>query len=347
MTALAPAPPTPNGAGPPRLSVSSTGLSDASVCLKRYEYHFRDRLTMPYDQVPRAMRVGIWIHRALQDHHTGRDWQKGLAALLGWALAQGLDGQDLQSIYDDVRLTMTSYTRFYDDRRWRVLGAEEEFRTTLGGIELRATNDLRIAGPGDSEALVEHKTTAFIPPPSWRAVDPQTALQTVVARANGHNVQGILFNYLKTGAVVPRVTQKGVFAENSAVTTTAHFEEAVRTLIATRNAAPEGTLTPVADTYIKDMHNRLVDDRKFFVRANVVRSDDLLFGAMRDTAAIVDRLVRADRAGYFPREYHIHTCERYCPYHSVCVDEAQRGSANETLRWQKLRSDDGWREGQL
>lgn len=318
------------------LSLSSTAISDAATCLKKYEDHFEDRIVPRPEKISRAIRRGIWLHRCLQDHHTGKDWQKSLARLLGQALNWHLDEEAMQEIYDECRLLMISYQHYYTEPLGEPVADEQEYRWTFGGVELRATVDLAVRDARGDVWIVEHKSTADIPPASWRAVDPQTALQTVLMLANGIPVKGVLFNYIDTTPKVPRITSKGQFHGATGVTTSAHFGEAATALLQVNDDVD----------YLNEQRAALVDDAKFFQRYYAEKQPEILRETMRDIAGIADRVTRAKAAGHFPRSFNVFSCKS-CFYFNLCVTEYVSGQRSDVIRNEQYQHDDGYREGNV
>ena len=336
------------------LSISSTGLSDAATCLAKYRYHLVDHLISRPENISKPIRRGIWLHRCLQDHHCGRDWQKSLARLMGQALEWKLDADAMQEIYDECRLLMLSYVGFWRDDNWKIVADEQEYRATFGDVELRATIDTAVRIPGHGLVIVEHKSTSDIPPAAWRAVDPQTALQIILMGANGLRVDEVLFNYIDTSPKVPRVTEKRAFHASTGVTTTAHFDQAAAELdakirrFAADLSAPATVFDPDYETYVKDKRAEYVNDEKFFQRYYVKREPALLRETLLDVRGLVDRIQRAEAMGHYPRSLNVFTCKS-CFYNhaALCPTEYVKGAPSEVLRTEQFQLDTGYREGNV
>lgn len=325
------------------LSLSSTGIADAAACLKRYQYHFVDKLVPKPAFISKPIRRGIWAHRGLQDIHTGEEWQKSLVALYGWAERHGVPAEQCQEIYDETYLLLAGYEHRWGKSKWTPIATEQQYGVMIGGVELRATVDF----VGQTEygmSVVEYKTTSDIPPSSWRAVDPQTALQTVLLAANGITVDGILFDYIDTTPKVPRVTNDGKFHASSGVTTTAHFRKAMNALMAKTMPNDEDRGDPQINTYLNDQKAKLVDDAKFYQRFWTARELPLLRETMADIGGIVGTVQQAHERGHYPRNLNVFTC-RFCPYNELCVTEYVKGGVSKVLREERYDIDTGVREG--
>lgn len=326
----------------PVLSLSTTGFSDASQCLKKYEFHFEDHLIPLAHSLKPYMRLGIWVHRCLQDFHTGRDWGDTLVGLARWALDKGVDEDSVLDIAQKVLNIVEGYIEYWrgKDDFTAVEGFERELKHLYGAVELRSTID-HIARTPRGLFIVETKTTTQIPRASWRAVDPQTAIQVVNARAAGIPVEGVIFNYLlTTPPSIPRIKKDGTFYANTAVTTGRAFDESIKQRVA------EG-IGPEMVKALFDQRNQYVDDGKFYRRDYTYRNDAMLVESMRDIAAVSQQIIDAREAGYFPRSLHVRNCPMFCPYQELCVTEYVTGQRSEVMREELFTLDDGTREGAL
>ena len=327
----------------PQLSLSTTGFGDASLCLKKYQYHFVDHLVPRPRSITKPMRRGIWAHRCLQDYHSGKDWRVSLEGLMTWAIQRGVDSESVDSIAAETTALMLGYIAHWSADNWTPLYSEHMFTArgklpTGEDVEIRATVDLIADIPGQGRFLVEHKTTASIPPSSWRCVDPQTALQWVTATQNGVQLDGILFNYLlTTPPSVPRIKKDGEFYANTAVTTGEAYVEAIHRLTDEQFTAKAA--------YYEQMNSELVDDGKFYQRHYTFRGEQIAETG-RDVQATIENILHARQTGHYPRSFHIMSCQRFCPYGELCVTEYMTGKKAETMREEMYMIDDGTREGQ-
>ncbi len=327
------------------LSLSSTAIADAAACLKRYQYHFVDRIVPKPAFISKPVRRGIWLHRGLQDLHTGTDWQKTLVALYGWAEKHGVPTDDCQEIYDEARLLLHGYEAYYGKSDWTPIATETQYAGVFGDVELRATIDFLGKTRYGAATLVEYKSTGDIPPSSWRAVDPQTALQAVLLAMSGVQIDGTLFDYIKTTPSVPRITNDGKFYANSGVTTSAHFKEAMNKLVGQGVVGKEGGELPAdLNGYLNDQKSKLVDDSKFYQRFYTQRETPLLRETMADIGGVAASVQHAHKTGHYPRNLNVFTC-RFCPYNEVCVTEYVKGDVSRVLREERFQIDDGTREG--
>ena len=329
--------------------LSTTALKDAAICLKYYQYKHIEHLTSrPSDLSPR-MRRGTWIHRALEYDAHGKDYGLGLTECYTWAIQHGADAEKANGILDECYRILKGYFEYYAHQpywKWTTLWAERTLRYTLSsGIVLQATPDRMVEWRG-RPWLVEQKTTIEVPSPTWRGIDPQTALQLVLCHLNDIPVDGVIFDYLVTREPMrPRVKKDGRFYAVSADghTSSAAFEQAVPDVLAAWKHdsscgafAPDGSAshTPVdcTDPYIESMRVNMVNDGQFYQRFEVYRAENTISETLRDAAGIARTVLQAERAGHYPRIQNVLYCTRYCDMSSLCASEYIAGRPLEVMR---------------
>lgn len=334
------------------LSLSTTGYSEASTCLKRYYYHFVEHLVPKPIDLPPRMRFGIWAHRCLQDYHSGKDPVGSLQKMVAWIVERGGDEEKAKAVALDVADLIDQYSSYWGGdpkAEWESLTEEEEFSLTLpkADVTLRATVDA-VVKDHRGIWIVEHKTTSDIPEASWRGVDPQTAIQyLLVSRSRRYpTVEGITFNYLLTK--IPSVPQVvGMkekagprFAANSAITTSTAFEKGWRELY----SVWKGNFGE-SQAYHDEWYKKLVSDGLWFQRYDVLRPTEHVLETMRDVAETVKAIRRAEETGHWRRSFHIMTCGRFCMYGELCMQEYLNGKPSQAMREGLFAHDDGKREG--
>lgn len=316
-----------------RLSTSS--LNEAAQCLKRYEYHHIDHLVPKPSRLPAAMRRGTWLHRAIEAYHQGKNPQEALKPMVEWALNHGIEQEQIQEMFKDVSRIFNGYVQYWKTQPdpWEFVLAERPLLIEGKTHTLQATVDL-VVKDRLGTWIVEHKSTVDIPPASWRAVDPQTAIQYAACKLSDdpvlQGVDGIIFNYLKTSDPgVPRFKIKdGEPYANMAITTSKVWDEAVRT--------NEHVLEHMEDDGYQEKlaawRNEYVQDGAFYQRYRVLRPDGNIQETFKDVESILAAIVEAQRTGHWHRSFHVLTCRRFCNYSDLCVVEYTSGQKSETLR---------------
>lgn len=292
-------------ANAPRV-LSTTAINEASLCLKRYEYHYVAGLVPKADRVSPALRRGIWVHAALAEvarrfptgglsSEVDSAVESSLDMCMSWAERHGADPAVLERMRDECRDVLRNYFAYWGpDGSWgTILAVEEPLVLTVGDppIALRATVDKIVRRPGGDVWIIEHKTTSRIPTATWRAVDPQTAIQIALAATQEQykDIRGIIFDYIQTDG---KASGKPF----------------------TRHLVP--------------------------YNAKQVRS------ALRDVSFVRMSIGLCERTGHWPRSFNLVMCQRFCPYGEVCVAEYVQGDSPSVLRHELFtKEDENDREG--
>lgn len=325
--------------------LSSTAYSDASACLKRYQYRWVDKLINKPKDLGVPLRRGIWIHKCLEDYHQGKNWAWALDIMRDWALEHGVDETKVQEVRNEVLDIMHGYIDYWQGKQhWEVLGAEIPIKMMFNANDgIRATTDLAVVWEGQ-DWLVEHKSTGEIPPASWRAVDPQTALQYWLCHATKPIIGGreflpvgIIFNYLLTKVPsVPRWKKDGTLYANATPTTAAAFRKGAQ---AAMDAAPGSISWADLDADAE----KLTNDSLFYRRFPVERPEGNVRTSMRDLVQTLVDLKAAEQAGWYRRSLHVLTCRRFCSYADLCIHEYAIGKESPVLREELFMIEDGTR----
>lgn len=332
---------------PPRRVISTTALKSARTCLKSYEYGQVDRLSRDPLLISERVRLGIWVHRALDAWAKNQDFLIGLDECRAWLLDHGGAQDYADRIYDRASTLTASYISYWsrtDPNCWEVIASEIPLFAPLKGTNwtIRATLDKIVhikTGPYKGElAVVEHKTTSDIPNATWRAIDPQTALQYAVARYNGYDVSLIIFDYLLTDEPsVPRVKKDGELYANTAVTTLAAFERCVPVI---RGLYAPGVGTGSVDEYIRQARATYVADAKWFQRYPVHRPDAAVRESILDAKGVIASIEQAEQAMRYPRLNDLMHCSRMCFFSGLCASEYVSGGQSTYMREAEYVTDD-------
>lgn len=328
------------------LLLSTTALSDAALCLKRYEYRHVDHLApRPSDLNPRIRR-GLWIHRALEFHAAGKQWQEGLADCAVWAQSHGVEQERVDEMLRECAVILTRYFNYYEQQPyWRWTYDAHEIKlvhTTPSGVVLQATADAIVRWRG-GRWLVEYKTTSDIPSPVWRGVDPQTAMQLALCYLDPEyaDVEGIIFDYLLTREPsTPRVKNDGMFySTDEKMHTTTDVFHSVEREVRAKWSPKHAPLT--ADEYLDQMRLNMVNDGHYFQRFEVRRPTAAINETLRDARVIARSIKLAEMEGHYPRLSNILYCQRFCSYQRLCASEYVSGHPLEVMRAEDFIVDDG------
>lgn len=314
------------------ISLGTTAFNDAARCLKRYEYRWVDLLVPKPKDVRPALRKGVWIHRALQLHDEGQPWLEELDRMYRWAIEQGVEAESVAQDYADIKALIEDYIAYWRGNE-EAPGPYHTEATELAlawhprndGIELTSTLDCIKRDKQGRLWIWERKSTQDIPDSDWRGVDPQTMLQYIIARANGYEVAGVVFDYILTsvGAQL-RVTKAGaLYKGDEERHTRMRYWAPVEAELRYKGATEE---------YIADMRGRVVNEGRWFQRYFAFRPDDNAMLTLRDVAAALRQIKDAREKNYYPRAMNLLDCRLFCPYSKLCFHEYQIGRKSDVYR---------------
>jgi len=313
------------------ISLSTTGFNDAARCLKRYEYRWVDKLVPRPRDVRPALRRGVWIHRLLQLLDEGSVWELELQRMMDWALEHEVPEEDVLAMGQDVLELVKDYQAYWQGHDeapgpWETVGTEVPVSwEPKPGICLTSTIDVLKRDRQGRLWIWERKTTRDIPDSDWRTVDPQTMLQYIEARASGHSVSGIMFDYVSTlpGARL-RVTKGGsLYSGDEQRQTRMRYWAPVEAELRSKHAG---------EAYISEMRSRVVAEGAWFQRYVAFRPDDNARLTLKDVAAVLRSIADAREKDYYPRAINLLDCRLFCPYAKLCMHEYQTGRRSEVYR---------------
>src|SRR5262245_55236878 len=241
------------------ISLSTTAFNDAARCLKRYEYRWVDKLVPKPRDVRPALRRGVWIHRCLQLADQGEVWQLELQTMLHWAIEHGVpeaEAVDLAHECNELVLDYQAYWQGHEESPgpWTTEATEAPVCwEPKPGIRLTSTIDSLKRDKNGRLWIWERKTTQDIPDSDWRTVDPQAMLQYIEARAQGHDVAGIVFDYISTrpGARLRVTKNGGLYSGDEHRSTRMRYWAPVEDELRRKGAA---------ESYINEMRSRVVSE---------------------------------------------------------------------------------------
>jgi RecB family exonuclease len=178
-------------------------------CPRQALYKYQERLKPKV--VAKPLKRGTWMHYLLEEHHAGRDWRKKHAELSNKYNELFDEEKDFYGdLPTECLALMESYIWHYKADPWNVL--ETEFTVEADfpdGTLYRGKVDALIEN-AFGLWIVDHKTHAVLPDQTFRLLDAQSALYIWAARKMGIEVQGFIWNYLKTKAPAePRLLKDG------------------------------------------------------------------------------------------------------------------------------------------
>ena len=169
-------------------------------CPKQAEYKYFRRLKPVVLSKP--LTRGKWMHSLLEAYYKGGDWEAVHKRLTNkFAKLFDEEKDHLGDLPRECYALMKSYLWHYKFHEWNVIGVEQKVEAQFpDGTIYRLRYDLLVE---DEYGLwmVDHKNLGRMPNFSSRLKDTQSALYVWAARQQGLNVQGFIWNYLKTTGI--------------------------------------------------------------------------------------------------------------------------------------------------
>lgn len=308
-------------------------LKSFGRCPKQFQYKYVERLK-PRIEGSRPLRMGTWMHSLLEEYYSGRDWKAKHAELTRqYADLFDEEKDSLGDLPTDCKSLMLSYLWHYGANKddpfhgWEVEDVELTIEAALpNGHVLRGRTDLLIR---DRYGLwvVDHKNMKTFPDFSFRLLDSQSALYLWILRQNGIEVQGFIWNYLRTKAPpVPELIKDGSRLSKTSLTST-DYPTLVR-------AIRKHELDPAP---YRDILRTLKNDRwepdkpqtsPYFHRAVLEKSDDMLDRVAMEAVHRYERMLdydweTTDAVERVPDR----SCRYMCSYTDLCSAELFQGDA--------------------
>jgi hypothetical protein len=162
----------------------------------------------------RPLERGKWVHELLDAYYTGVDWKEvHHRNSLKFQELFDEEKEDLGNLPEECGRLMRSYLWHYGAdpaHGWKVIESEFVIETTFpDGSIYRGKVDLLVE---DQYGLwiVDHKTHENLPSLTFRLLDAQSGLYLWAARRSGMDIQGFIWNYIRTKPpTVPQLVDKG------------------------------------------------------------------------------------------------------------------------------------------
>src|SRR5438105_309044 len=111
------------------LELSTTAYSDASLCLKRYDYRWNAKLVLKPSEVRSVMRRGTWIHRCLELIDLGQPWIPELEGMYRWAIEHEVPEEKAWQLETEVTSIVQDYVSWWagheeDPGPYKTVGTE-------------------------------------------------------------------------------------------------------------------------------------------------------------------------------------------------------------------------------
>jgi hypothetical protein len=298
----------------------------------------------------KPLRRGTWFHSLLETHYGGGDWKKTHAELT--AKFGQLFDEEREALGDlprELAVLMRSYLWHYGadktDRMhgWDVKGVELTLECPWPDGEgiYRGRVDMMVE---DQYGLwiVDHKTHKSLPDLTFRMLDWQSALYIWAAREMGHDVQGFVWNYIRTKApTTPSLAYAG--KKNERLSTAAIDTDYPTYYLGIRDL---GRLDdPIARAKLAQLKSQRwqhgkVQTSEFFRRETLEKNDVMVTNVVAAAMRRRDEMRNYDweDRGSVGRISGDRAC-KWCDYTDLCTTELFGGNAK-NIRSQQFRVGD-------
>lgn len=167
--------------------------------------YFKYVLRLKPKMLAKPLKRGTWVHELLEAKGNGEDW-RALHAAHSAKFDQMFDEE--KDYYGDmpteIGRIMDSYMWHYKNDPWKYIATEFTMECEFpDGTLYRCKVDALIEDSWGRLWLVDNKTHKTLPDLGYRIRDGQSALYLWCARANGLNVEGFIWNYIRWKAPNP------------------------------------------------------------------------------------------------------------------------------------------------
>lgn len=172
-------------------------LKTMRMCPRQAYYKYILRLKPQV--LGRPLRFGTWMHFLLEAYYKGEDWEakhRELTAKFGQLFDE--EKEAIGDLPRDCMRTFKSYLWHYKEDPWKVHEVEMMVEVPLpDGSVYRLRLDMLIE---DQYGLwiVDHKNHKVLPKHDFRILDAQSALYIWAVTRAGYDIQGHIWNYLRS-----------------------------------------------------------------------------------------------------------------------------------------------------
>jgi hypothetical protein len=299
-------------------------------CIKQSEYKYVHRLKPKTMGSP--LKRGKWVHSLLEEDAKGGDW-KALHKKLSSKFNNLFDEE--KDFYGDmpteINQIMKSYFWHYKNDPWKYKEVELELTAELpNGVLLRIKFDALVETKYGLY-LVDHKTHKTLPKTTYRMLDTQSPIYTWVAKQNGLDVQGFIWNYVRWKAPsVPALLKDGTRLSRSKIDTD---YPTYRRALKAYGIDQE----PYEDKLESLKKHRYVPGEpqtsSFFRRDVYEKSDELINRVLKEAMRTADRMNSYDWSDPEAVERTVgRHCEFMCSYSDLCTMELLGGNTRPLIK---------------
>ena len=297
------------------MNVSYSQLKMWKRCKRKWWYHYVQGLTPKQRQTHATL--GLYGHVLLQQHYLGNDVR--LASNEYYLRLIADQPTELAPFFLEIKEQAENlfkrYLQCYKPDKWDVIVAEREFLVPIPNTDacLKFVVDLLIQEKDGGVWLVDHKFTSrdLDSWANWLSLDEQANLYLWGLNELGYNVEGAIFNLLRTKTpTVPKILKSGQLSKAKNIDTD-----------------PETYLQAIIDNKLNvrdytDILEHLNDHGKpFFKQFKTARTKPELGLICLELEALIHDLKTNQEA--YPVKNATQACGWDCPYLELCLMDSK------------------------
>lgn len=315
-----------------RLISTHSMLKTFRRCPKQSEYKYVHRLKPRL--LGKPLRRGTWMHSLLEDYHMGRDWEATHKNLSNKFYEMFDEEQDFYgNLPVECYHLMTSYIWHYRDDPWKVLETEFTVETEFpDGTIYRGKCDALIENRFGLW-LVDHKTHKTLPDHQFRLLDAQSALYLWACLRNKINVEGFIWNYLRTKPPsIPKQNLNGQLSKRAIDTDFPTFYNEVKRL-KTENGLRITKEIANKAAYLKSLRYQpdMPQLSPFFRRDTLEKDNAMLKRVASENYRTSKRMHTYDFSANVERVVET-SCKFMCSYTDLCTVELMGGNPRPLIK---------------
>jgi len=301
------------------MKISYTQLRMWKRCKRKWWYRYVNGLIPKQRRTP--ITLGIYGHMLLENHYMGNDVKLSSNHYYQQLIRD--QPEDMAASFAEIREQAENlykrYVRHYKthDQNWEVVVAEREYEVPIPGTadaHLRFTVDLIVQTLEGEVWLVDHKFTRqdLESWGDWLVLDEQANLYLWGLKELGHNVNGVIFNLIRTKEpTIPKLLKSGQLSKAKSIDTD-----------------PDTYLQAILDNrlnvrdYIDVLEHLETTSKPFFKRYKAYRTADQLEMVGKEISSMVTDF-QANRDSY-PVRHATHDCRWDCPYLGLCIMDSKQ-----------------------
>lgn len=305
-------------------------------CPRATGFKYADRLK-PL-RLSKPLRRGTWMHSLLEEHHAGRDWEAMHNTLSAkWSELFDEEKDFYGDLPNECRALMKSYIWHYKEDPWKVLETEFTIETEFpdgrlyrGKVDALVENQFGLW-------LVDHKTHGSLPTHGYRVLDSQSALYLWAAAKNGMQIQGFIWNYLRTKAPsVPTLLQDGSrLSKRMGETDYLTYYHAIKALRDERGMKITRDMVTTMERLKAVRYKPGEPQLSPFFKREVLEKDDAMLRRVATAAYHTSKRLHTypwHNKDAIERNVQLFKCERRCDYRDLCTMELLGGNLRPLIR---------------